>query len=262
MFDLPSDFCEETSFLEDLDSISSCVKSVASCQSPVSLDFPMIDDDLTAWLSCLQEVSASESCLSKLPKKVRRRKRRLPFPRVFKEDIRRKYPMMFVNVVNSCDPQLMCEFFRKFCRPECELYNCLIHPQTREKIQMFSHSGLSEMLPFAHVKVVTAAPDFVMQLQHAYIKRSVSFRGSIVTFQVRAKASSLFHFYDDANCHDQLALSTRAFLDALMARYHTKDRSFNPFELIGTMTMHMDDEHRLERLEMSADFCLCGAFPV
>lgn len=38
-------------------------------------------------------------------------------PKIFKNDIRRKYPSMYMNVMNSLDPAMMHNFFSRFCCP-------------------------------------------------------------------------------------------------------------------------------------------------
>lgn len=45
------------------------------------------------------------------------RKPSLKPQKIFRTDIRRKYPSMYMNVMNSLDPEMMNGFFSKFCSP-------------------------------------------------------------------------------------------------------------------------------------------------
>mmetsp|Transcript_29719 Transcript_29719/g.32349 ORF Transcript_29719/g.32349 Transcript_29719/m.32349 type:complete len:131 (+) Transcript_29719:40-432(+) len=36
-------------------------------------------------------------------------------PRILKNDLRRQYPIIFANVYNTCDSNLMLKFFHQFC---------------------------------------------------------------------------------------------------------------------------------------------------
>ncbi len=44
----------------------------------------------------------------------------LYIPRILKTDLRRQYPVMFMNVYNSCDYVYMKKFMDKFFRQDCE----------------------------------------------------------------------------------------------------------------------------------------------
>lgn len=45
----------------------------------------------------------------------------LPFPRILKNDFRRKFIPMFINVVNSYNYHLICSFFSKFLTPNVQI---------------------------------------------------------------------------------------------------------------------------------------------
>ncbi len=65
----------------------------------------------------------------------------LYIPRILKTDLRRQYPVMFMNVYNSCDYVYMKKFMDKFFRDDTQFIfqadSKLIHPLTRHHMNKF-----------------------------------------------------------------------------------------------------------------------------
>eukprot|EP01031_Cornospumella_fuschlensis_P036858 gene36858-44712_t len=267
MYDIDGCFFDNYVLEDDSLSLMTTTKAPESSKSssPSSLTW---DEhvDLTDWLAGFQERvpehSSSAILSDKKPRRIRNRLRAHPFPRVLKVDIRRKYPMMLVNVVNSSDPELMCRFFSQFCVPSCQLCDSVLHPLTREKKQVFVRSGLPEIHQFAYEKASTAAPDFIMQLRSACVKQSNVYAGSKLALQVevRAHAASFCNFFEIAcNTPENLSIVT-GVMDALAKKYKTKCvQAFNDVGFVGNLTITLDVEHRFEKLEMEADFFLANS---
>jgi hypothetical protein len=53
--------------------------------------------------------------------RVKRRRRSRPFPPLVKLDLRRIYPIMFANILNSCDVNLIRRFFHRYGVQNVEL---------------------------------------------------------------------------------------------------------------------------------------------
>eukprot|EP01033_Poteriospumella_lacustris_P020193 gene20193-14754_t len=60
----------------------------------------------------------------KQPRRNKKRYRANFFPRIIKRDLRRLYPKMLSNAINSSDPQLLSAFFSTFARPDCLFTPC------------------------------------------------------------------------------------------------------------------------------------------
>lgn len=117
------------------------------CISSDSLDF--ILDELVA---NSKDSTSSDIVVHKKPKRIRNRRPGVViFPRVVKIDIRRKYPLMFINMANSLDPKLTARFFTQFCLPNCQLIDTTLTPVTLEAAVVKVHNGLPEILQFCQV---------------------------------------------------------------------------------------------------------------
>lgn len=64
----------------------------------------------------------------KQPRRNKKRYRANFFPRIIKRDLRRLYPKMLSNAINSSDPQLLSAFFATFARPDCLFTPCDSYP--------------------------------------------------------------------------------------------------------------------------------------
>eukprot|EP01031_Cornospumella_fuschlensis_P030644 gene30644-37026_t len=262
MYDIDCSFFENDSLEDDSLSLMTTTKEPESSKSssPNSLTW---DEhvDLTDWLAGFQErvpQNSSSAILSdKKPRRIRNRLRAHPFPRVLKVDIRRKYPMMLVNVVNSFDPEFMSRFFSQFCVPSCQLSDAVLHPLTREKTQLCVRSGLPEICKFAYDQVAAAAPDMIMQLRSACIKQSNMYAGSklALELEVKAHALSLLDFVEIACCAPDKISIAQGVMDALGKKYKTEClQAFHEVGFVGNLTISLDAQHRFEKLEMEADF--------
>eukprot|EP01031_Cornospumella_fuschlensis_P030643 gene30643-37025_t len=254
MFELGSNVFADEIFGSDGFSVVATSKE-SNSSSPLSLPETCIDFDeamLNDMFACLQEPT-SVSVLRPM-KRVRMRRRAHPFLRVIKADIRRKYPMMFINVVNSCDPDLMCRFFTQFCVPHCQLSDSVLHPHTREKTELFVRSGLPEIQQFA--TVCATAPDFILQLQNACIKQSKQYTGSKVVLQVQAKVSSLQHFLEKSAATPEKLDAIQAIVECVLPKRQVSDISSGDAGFRGSVTFVLDEEHRLEHVDMEVEYFL------
>jgi len=98
-----------------------------------------------------------------LERRRERRRVKFPLPKLLKDDIRRLYANMLVNVSNSFDLDLVRSFFTRFCIPECILDDC--SPQFTEYC-MYSRVVAKGVDPILHCfqEFVDLFPDSVMKI--------------------------------------------------------------------------------------------------
>eukprot|EP00981_Chlorochromonas_danica_P012458 scaffold4964_cov248-Ochromonas_danica.AAC.4 len=72
----------------------------------MTFDNPIMDDDVDLVLK---------------PKSRRAWRRAHPIPRILKRDVRRDFPMMITNVLNSGDNQILGRFFTSHCAHSCDM---------------------------------------------------------------------------------------------------------------------------------------------
>eukprot|EP01031_Cornospumella_fuschlensis_P004838 gene4838-6053_t len=189
------------------------------------------------------------------PKRVRIRKWYPRLPRVLKIDIRRKYPTMVMNVLNACEPNLLCRFLSQFCLPDCQIEDSIVHPITGAKTVVFTHTGLEQILAVAQTS--PSASDTIFQLHSACIQQSNMYSGSKLLLKVSVRTSFLAKFFEPAAQHHQSRLLMLEEVMALLERkFQAKDRPMGSAGLLGDLTVSLDEAHRFRKLEMVADFFL------
>lgn len=124
--------------------------------------------------------------LSNDPSKVR-------LPRIPAEDLRRKYPTMLMNVLNSMDLEKLVDFFQTFAHDQTILKRqVLSSSEPFREIQSYSFYGTRDLLLYLHLLNVQG-PDRVIQMKGdaSIITRSDTFRTEIV-FDFSVHSSYLY----------------------------------------------------------------------
>eukprot|EP00981_Chlorochromonas_danica_P003745 scaffold688_cov149-Ochromonas_danica.AAC.3 len=137
-----------------------------------------------SWSTFLEGESRSSdsTCLMKRPpsslsvpgasvKRMRHRKPRQrvsPFPRILKRDIRRDYPAMYANVLNTAERSCIEAFLRTFCVPSCAMEDFYLHQTSTslERIPVVKLFSVDRIVNRLSTEI-EGAPDFAMRLLKA-----------------------------------------------------------------------------------------------
>ncbi len=121
-------------------------------------------------------------------------------PRVLKNDIRRQYSYMFINLINSADFNLFSSFFNVFCLPNIHCVTTspsklpeMNHSVTKTPIEIFDSQQAAQMM----FKSIASIPDLTMSLKDTkiYIGKEESF----ITVGFAVSGTRLYMLPDKAN---------------------------------------------------------------
>ena len=193
----------------------------------------------------------------------RKRKRKYylvnDFPVVFKNDLRRRYPTMFMNVLNQNDSQLLRQFYNSFASINCRHVSYM--PTIADSLLpgLPTPTSNNTVATFADLRTVTI-PDGTVQLEACQIKRWKGQEGCHINMKVIMKGTKVY----EVPLEDLVA--TRIFNndDILMKSEMVKKRTLMnmPIEIYaeGLLVLKLDDEHRI--LEVSLNCSNILATPV
>lgn len=119
---------------------------------------------------------------SKKRKSSRRRSNNPAFHpeiRIFRRDIRRRYALMFGNVMNSCDSSLFSDFLKEFAVPHFEAHEEIPEGVEIKLIRMKVIRGQDEFVKFLGMNF-TMMPDGVFRLSSAKVCQRLNSPGSRV----------------------------------------------------------------------------------
>eukprot|EP01031_Cornospumella_fuschlensis_P030641 gene30641-37023_t len=211
--------------------------------------------------------NSSSEIIPKKPKRIRNRHPGVViFPRIVKMDVRRKYPLMFVNVANSMDGDLAVRYFTQFCTQSCQWVDTTLHPITREAAHVKVFSGLGEIVGYCR-NGPTPPVDFTLHLQDACIKQSTQYSGSKIVMKLIARCSSLsLSLQSGQSCVDasdsDSSLTTAEAEDQPVKKPATDALSMVSYSGesvdIGflSVTLKLDTQHRFQHVDMESDFFL------
>lgn len=106
---------------------------------------------------------------------------KIKIPKVPSDDIRRKYPIMFLNITNSLDASMMYPFFQHFTHPNTVFWRQVLNPQQPDReIERLGFYGPDEIFSYMFA-LALVAPDRVLRMTNAsIITKSDSYRTEIV----------------------------------------------------------------------------------
>lgn len=136
-----------------------------------------IDDDSSLHSPRSTDVAAADDALVPRDLRTPLRTRYGKIPRLLKHDLRRFYPKMLVNVLNSQDHQLVHDFFHKFFVPEASLemlQDLSSVWQSRDGTNNPPRNiinGRNNLIQYCYT-VFQSFPDVAMTLQQVDIQRS------------------------------------------------------------------------------------------
>eukprot|EP01039_Chlorochromonas_danica_P002039 gene2039-2222_t len=219
------------------------------------------------WISILNgewiECSPSMPMLPNLdppPKKRVRRVNNSPFPRIVKADIRRKYPTMFVNMINMVDADASRKFFETYCVGSCQLIDTLDGESgyaTSLGLKPVIKTGIDGILCF--VEIFTSVSNAIVTRGRAVIEQELRVPGCKVRIANIWKAtlppSCDVEFIDiEGNrqvipeyCIDTLRLNGRIHPQSTITP--VTNVSFACVEISGEIILHLDSDHRIYKIE-------------
>eukprot|EP01039_Chlorochromonas_danica_P000627 gene627-682_t len=148
------------------------------------------------------DISPSLPCeevdLTLPPKRRIRRVNNFPFLKILKSDVRHKFSLMLVNVMNSLDLNSIRGFHETFYVRSCQYFDCVkveVNDDSSSSsiLHMFepvSICGLDDMIK-QFSPMCSYLPDFSFQLLHSYINREVDQPGSRIIMQVAIHATAI-----------------------------------------------------------------------
>lgn len=186
--------------------------SNASSSVEAENDLDIFDDANNAFETSHPFSGVSASLMDFIPSEMRTplRTRYGKIPRLLKNDIRRFYPNMLINALNSQDHSMLSQFFKKFFVPDATLellkdLSSVWHSEKCVKSDIDSNIMTNESTLNEHnnrkslnnvvrgtdnlflyfLLIFRAFPDWCLSLQHVEIKRSNYRHSCQVTFHVR-----------------------------------------------------------------------------
>lgn len=100
-----------------------------------------------------------------------------PFKQIIRIDLRRRLPLMYVNVSNSHNPELYGRFWAQFSSKDCS-YSAT-YPNAAKPVFPIAYGSTSFQQLIAHNAYRCATcPDTVIRMQYCYFRRSKEFSGT------------------------------------------------------------------------------------
>eukprot|EP01039_Chlorochromonas_danica_P003107 gene3107-3403_t len=107
------------------------------------------------------------------------------FPRIPKNDFRRNYPTLFVNISNSHDFHAFGSFLRSTSIPNCHMLH--YNKQQGLVYELFDIEAMINMF----IERMSISPDTCIVLKNAQIKQHLDRGGSEVMFQIQVMATTV-----------------------------------------------------------------------
>eukprot|EP00981_Chlorochromonas_danica_P004067 scaffold769_cov178-Ochromonas_danica.AAC.10 len=193
----------------------------------------MLTQHYDLWLMTLKMDQEIDEDVDLSPPKERKRLNRCvhPFLPILKSDIRRDYPTMITNALNSLNADVISGFFYQFGVSSCYLENNITFTKPRPKVV-----GNTQGLPNIVQRIVgdiCRLPDMVFNTEKAEILRHNYQAGSLLRLQINVSSTRLLPPNTDESDSCQSAL--------IPVEEH----------MVGEVTLFLDNSHRFFRMEVS-----------
>lgn len=249
--DLDSDCITESDveWLEGLAATSDAI--ISSAQSNSS------HENVYSQMLDIEHVESAENS----GKRKRKRKYYLvnDFPVIFKNDLRRRYPIMFLNVLNQNDTQLLRQFYDSFASINCRHVSYVPMVVNSLLPGLPTPTTSSTIALFAELRTLTI-PDGTVQLEACQIKRWRGQEGCHIDMRVTMKGTKVYEVPTD----DMISTSNSPNNENMIKTEMIKKRTLMnmPIEIQaeGLLTLKLDHEHRI--LEVSLHCSCIFATPV
>lgn len=214
------------------------------------------NNEMTNIISYKGDVDMSEDS----SKRKRKRKYYLvnDFPVLFKNDLRRRYPTMFMNVLNQNDTQLLRQFYDSFASIHCRHVSSV--PMVVDSLLpgLPTPTSSTTIATFADLRTVTI-PDGTVQLEACQIKRWKGQEGCHIDMRVIMKGTKLFEVPMEELVSQICQKNDNTIKSEMIKR---KSLMNMPIEIRaeGLLALKLDHEHRI--LEVSLNCSNITATPV
>jgi hypothetical protein len=202
-------------------------------------------------------------------------------PRILKRDIRKKIPIMFTNVINSSDFNLLSSFLKTFCRNDVAFTQ--VARDNTNRFLSLEMPTLDHLIYFLG-GFQQMAPDLTFRLSEFQLKQRTDMEGTEIICQVNANCTAIYpvnpghiaqhvldHLPYDGEKPILLAPNQNKATAHLLDHYDL----YNPMSIHScglpmlktpstkvlslTLTFKVDEQNRIHRMSKSAVFA--GGFP-
>lgn len=118
---------------------------------------------------------------------------KVPFQRILKRDIRRTYPQMYLNVINSGDIELALAYFQRFYDQNCQMLR-LVQANDQGSLTVSDVTQITGLyMIFLHfASLMESIPDLICQWKDAYIRQHANSQCSEVVLELTWKGTKFF----------------------------------------------------------------------
>eukprot|EP01039_Chlorochromonas_danica_P009794 gene9793-10832_t len=194
-----------------------------------------------------------------------------PIPRIPRSDLRKQFPLLLVNVVNSGDKDHLSGFFLTFLTSSCRMVDFMWKKQAPEsKVALKEIQGSSNIASFFS-KLVDNSPDITFFLKAMSLKQFLHRGGTEILMRVEIKGTNIRDIMVDIQDENKVprVVTARIYVALLMARGRLSELpiseairalstpecwplfNFDPvtIDLEFLLTFHMDNNLRVYKME-------------
>lgn len=171
------------------------------------------------------------------------------FPQITRNDIRREFPMMWLNVINMNDAKMLKSLFNFATTKGCAHKN-EFKGATKDLFPLLADTSSKEkaVLQCAYKSVTT--PDAICQMLNCSIRRSKEFKGTQIMVTVRFSGTMLYDLVLPPECiRDDTAIAMLPSIDAkALNKYRVP--AANPATVVveGTFVITMEPNHFISQI--------------
>lgn len=195
-----------------------------------------------------EEAPPKKSKRRKAPRKPSFRPAFIPELRIVKRDIRRKYPEMMLNVMNSHDIKLLESFYDTFTVPNVEVIDRDAPASVYEDYQWPKYSKGTQRYLQAMNMSFQLFPDAVFYLEDVQISVILRERGSRITGKIRAVRTQVhgIKFLNQQKIEEKQDADNDQHPSYELIPLETPLLN----EVEGRVIFYLDENHRLERAQI------------
>eukprot|EP00981_Chlorochromonas_danica_P009012 scaffold2421_cov171-Ochromonas_danica.AAC.2 len=199
------------------------------------------------------------------PKSRRFWRRAHPIPRILKRDVRRDFPVMITNVINSGDIPTVGRFFFSHFAHSCQLSSLNKGKVSQRDPSMVRIDGVHLIISMIS-GFLDATPDFVMRLNESHIRQHIDRAGCQLIISSRIQGTKVKDFLQAlAEANKNFVFISNDFNEVVkdgdLKSDGSSDSSSNlcqdmeayTLDLITVTTYWLDNNNRIYRMEVECD---------
>jgi hypothetical protein len=199
----------------------------------------------------------------------------MPGLRVLKNDIRRRYGEMYINVTNSHDPSLINKFFYQFCLPDCRYdpripddnnFGKFLHSLKPKNpvAECAGNGGGVSSLVYGVIATMPIVPDMIARLLNFQVRITKGESGSRLTATIVIQGSQIYEAIREPEevVRKTIKSSPQPGTIVEFAPSNCADEEkiyFNllskpiPLSIKCSLTMNLDDNYRIKSFLLTPD---------